>query len=71
MIKKNSLKKHAQLTEIQQLKKAIAALAVELERAVYPDFSSVDTRNVITKMLLLSGRDKYDTETAPVSERSS
>ena len=37
------------------------ALAVELEHAVYPDFSRFETRGVITKMLLLSGRDKYST----------
>lgn len=71
MTKKKLPVHRARITEIQQLKDAIAALAVELEQAIYPDFSAVDTRNAITKMMLLSGRGKYDTATAPVNERSS
>jgi len=51
---------------LQQLQDAIAVLAVELEHAVYPNFSHFETRSVITKMLLLSGRDKYNTATASI-----
>jgi hypothetical protein len=57
------------INSLQQLKDAISALAVEMEQAVYPNFSPFKTRKVITKMLLLSGRDKYNTATAIVKHR--